>query len=404
MQTSQIKHHTEDTIVKAIHRLVSQSSTCRVTVAFCGEAVHLFFPEKPSARPEDLRIMIDASERAVRRGLTNPKGLERLLGLTDEVRSLDGLHAKVWVFDGDKALVGSTNMSKPSIKQQVQLTLEICDSRASKRLVGWFDTLWNGADQVDQGMVRKLMPLWPKHKVNGSGRKTHAKLPPWRGKAPQPPLSPSEFKVGLKKAEIKKLLSQFRKNKCEYDKRMSCSEEAAAAEKDRDQWSQKLRSLMRRRSSWRKRNLVELFNLAYPYGKNSIRNRPRFIRQSPSKVARSLGYLLSGAGDPYVRLEKVLDSGSRYKLNGMKKAGLTFLMHLWSPAEFAFVMGPLDKAFKRLKITFDRTKSNREGMRYKNEIAAVKHVGKLTGLKSLIQTDRFLNAVAEAHIGNWRTS
>jgi len=401
MQNGQILLHTEQTLVNAIHRLTSKASVCRVAVAYCGEAVHQFFPEKPSARPEDLRIMVDASEQAVRCGLTNPKGLERLLGLTDELRSLPGLHAKVWVFDRDKALVGSTNMSESSITQQHQLTLEVSDSRIAKQLVAWFDnTLWNRASRVDHAMVRKLISLWPGHERSTTVRGTRAKLPLWRSKAPHPPLGPSDFKIRVSRAKIKKLLSDFRNknNKCPYAEDKSCWEEAEDAEKKHKRLSETLRSLMHRRSSWKKSDLDELFDLAYYYGQAAQFNRPAFVCQSPSKVARSLAYLLNGGGDPYVRFEKVLASGGRYKLNGMNKAGLTFLMHLWSPGEFAMVMKPLDKAFKKLQVSFSRTASRREGQGYKDQTAAIRQIGKLTGLKSLVQADRFLDAVAKAHI------
>jgi phosphatidylserine/phosphatidylglycerophosphate/cardiolipin synthase-like enzyme len=133
-----------------------------VAVAYCGEGVHRFFPEKPSAWPEDLRIIVDASEETVKRGLTNPKGIEHLLGLTDAVRSLHGLHAKVFVFDEDVVLVGSANMSESSITNQYQSTLEVSDPRIAKQMVTWFDnTLWSNAKRVDPAMVGRLMPLWP---------------------------------------------------------------------------------------------------------------------------------------------------------------------------------------------------------------------------------------------------
>ena len=400
MQNSQILLHTEETLIDAIHRLTSKSSICRVAVAYCGEAVHQFFPEKPSARPEDLRIMVDASEQAVRCGLTNPKGLERLLGLTDEVRSLAGLHAKVWVFDEDKALVGSTNMSESSITQQVQLTLEVCDSRVGKRLVGWFDTLWNRANQVDHAMVRKLIPLWPKHKVSGSGRTTRAKLPRWRGEVPQPPLGPSDFNVGVSKAKLKKLLSEFKNNKCPYENNgKSCWERTKSEEADNKQLSATLRSLMRRCSSWNKNDLEKVFDLAFTFGRAAEFHRPSFVRQSPAKVAHSLDFLLTAGGDPYVRFEKVLAPGSLYKLNGMGKGGLTFLMYLWNPREFAVIMGPVDKALKALKVSFGRATSSREGQAYKDRTAAVRQIGKLTALKTFTQVDHFLDALAKRHIG-----
>src|SRR5271168_5336166 len=76
-----IRYHREDTIVRAIHRLMAESSICRVAVAYCGEGAFRFFPEPPASRPADLRIVVDASEAAVSRGLTNPVGLDHLCGL-----------------------------------------------------------------------------------------------------------------------------------------------------------------------------------------------------------------------------------------------------------------------------------------------------------------------------------
>ena len=75
----------------------------------------MFFPEKPSARPADLQIIVDPSESAVSHGLTNPNGIKHLLGLTTAIRSLKTLHAKMFVFDEDVALVGSVNMSESSL-------------------------------------------------------------------------------------------------------------------------------------------------------------------------------------------------------------------------------------------------------------------------------------------------
>ena len=97
--SAQIVHHTEKTQIKALHALARKASTCRVAVAYCGAAAHTFFPEVAAERPENLRILIDVSDAAVKRGLTNPKGVVHLLGLTAQVRSVEGLHAKVFLFD-----------------------------------------------------------------------------------------------------------------------------------------------------------------------------------------------------------------------------------------------------------------------------------------------------------------
>ena len=53
----------------------------------------------------------------MRRGLTNPGGLKHILGLTSELRTLEALHAKVFMFDKSTVFVGSTNMSESSLNQ-----------------------------------------------------------------------------------------------------------------------------------------------------------------------------------------------------------------------------------------------------------------------------------------------
>lgn len=405
MRACPIRYHTEETVVEAVHRLAAKSSTCRVAVAYCGEAAHRFFPSAPAERPEDLRIIVDASESAVRRGLTNPKGVKHLLGLTNRVRSLAGLHAKVFVFDEEVVLVGSVNMSAPSIEQQYQLTLEVSDSRIVRQLVAWFDNMWNQAKEVDPTTLRKLIRLWPGHEAHVRGRKTKAKLPGWDGDAPQPPPGPSEFKIGVSKAKIRKLLSEFRNNECPYETDgQSCLKEAENMEEDNNELRKKLFSMMRRCSSWAKKDLEKLFDLAFTYGKAAKFNKPVFVRQSPAKVARSLAFLLKGDGDPYVRFEKVLATRSPYKLNGMGEAGLTFLMHLWNPREFPVVNKPVDVGLKALKVSFGRATSRWKGQAFKDRTAAVRQIGKLTGLRTFVKVDHFLDAIAKGHIGRYAAS
>jgi len=90
------------------------------------------------------------------------------------------------------------------------------------------------------------------------------------------------------------------------------------------------RSLWRRRASWRKADLETLFDLAYTHGRAAKLRKPLFGRQDPVRVVRSLHFLLEGLGDPYVRFEKVLATGSQNKLHGMGEAGIIFLMHCGS--------------------------------------------------------------------------
>jgi len=399
-----ITYHTSQTWVQAIHRLAKTASTCRVAVAYCGREAYKFFPELPAERPEDLRVIVDASEPVVRLGLTNAEGVKHLLGLPSQVRTLAALHAKVFVFDQRAALVGSTNMSASSIAQ-FQLGLEIWDSRIVRQLVAWFDNeLWEKAKPVDSEAVRRLMRLSPPHDFGLPGRRTTKlpKLPLWRGEAPQPPPGPSDFTIAASKPELKRLLAEFGSNKCKYrGGGVSCSEVARSNEERYKRLGKEFRSLWRRRASWGKTDLEQLFDLAYTHGRAAKIRKPEFVRQDPGKVAHSLLFLLEDGGDPYVRFEKVLARKSKYKLHGMGEVGIIFLMHLWKPEEFAVVDKPVDDALKAL-VSFGRPVSRRKGQGFKDRTAAVKHIAKITGLKTLGRVDHFLDAIGKKHISQPR--
>jgi hypothetical protein len=399
MRPTRIRHHSEETVSQAILRLLSDCSTRRVAVAYCGEAAHQFFPERPEQRPHDLRIIIDACDTAVKWGLTNPKGIERLLGLTHQVRSLAGLHAKVWVFDDKAALVGSVNLSESSIEQQFQLALEISDRPAVRRIAVWFGRLWERSTPLDSVIVQRLAGLRPIRQRIRFRSRTKAKLTKWRAKAPEPPLAPSDIDIGVTAAEIKRLLRQFRNNECPYPDSggASCFQMAKWAEHNYAQLGHELRSLMRRRSSWGKDQLVQIFDIAYTNGRAAKLRKPAFVRQRPVKVARSLKFLLRGTGDPYIRFEKVLAPRSGYKLAGMAAPGLSFLMHLWEPDAFAVINAPIDKALKRLNVRF-RLAAQREGQAFKDHTAAVKTIARLTRLRSFARVDHFLDALGKGHI------
>lgn len=398
--SARITPHTEKTQINAIHAQAREASTCRVAVAYCGEAAHMFFPEAAAERPENLRIIVDASDAAVRRGLTNPKGVAHLLGLTPQVRSVEGLHAKVFLFDERVALVGSTNLSESSLKQD-QMTLEVSNAQLVQRLTVWFEDLFEErGKQLDSVDVKRLMGLWPRRPPLPITHEKKDKFPTWQGAAPQPPPAPSDFKVGTSKGKIQSLLSEFKSNKCPYPGSSgSCLEESGSAEERHVQAGKRLRALMNRTSRWTKDDLIEIFEMAQTYGQAAMMWKPKFIRQSPKRVAKSLTFLLNGDGDPYARFEKLLVSGSGYKLTGLGEAGVIFLMHLWSPKEFAVVNQPVDDALKILKFSFGRETSQRRAEAYRDRTAAVMAVARLTKLKTLARVDHFLDAIGKGHIG-----
>jgi hypothetical protein len=399
---SEVKHYCEDSIVEALKRLMSQSSTCRVAVAYCGAAAYKFFPESPALLPSDLRIVVDASEGTVKRGLTNPEGLLHLLGLTTQLRSLGGLHAKAFIFDESTAVVGSVNMSESSITQQYQLALEVSDSKVVRELIDWFDKkMWAKADALDFKSVSKLKDLWPGNEFQARSGKKKGKFPDWHGEVPQPPLGPSDFSIGLGEKELTELLAEFQTNTCKYSKTgRSCLQIAIETELDHKVRSDQFHSLMANCKSWKSSDLATVFDLAYTNGAAAKMRKPLFVQNSPPEAATSLKFLVEGAGDPYIRFERLCDSKGSYNLKGLGPAGLIFLLHLWNPQEFPVVDAPVEEAFKRLKVVFHRRASKRGGQAYKDRAAVIRLIADRTGLQTFSRVDHFLDAIAKDHIGS----
>lgn len=393
-----LKHHTEETVVDAIHSRLSRAEQCRIAVAYCGEAAYTFFPEKPAQRPNDLRILIDASDASIARGLTNPVGIEHLMGLTNKIRSLADLHAKVWIFDDEAAIVGSVNMSQSSIERQFQLAVEITDKITIKALTDWFEERWEGGKVLRPRDLDRLKKLKPEHPAVPPHSQTRAKIRRWKSRPPRPELQASDVKIGASQREINRLLQGYRTNECGYPDTdgAACSEVAKYNQDYLEGVGRELRSLMRDRSSWRRAHLERLFDIAYTNGRAAQRGKAKFISNKPQQVANALEFLLMGSGDPFIRFEKLLSHSSGYKVIGLGKTGLNFLMYLWRPNEFAIVNGSVKQALKQLKVQYPPTTS--DGQELKDYTTAVKQIMERTGLESFSIVDHFLDGIAKGHI------
>jgi hypothetical protein len=241
------------------------------------------------------------------------------------------------------------------------------------------------------------MRLAPEHEFKPGGGKGEGKLQTWRRAAPKPLADESDLMAELDKVELRKLLSRFRKAICPYTGDESCVRRASQWEKGGlkdSRWQ--LKRLLKRKRHWKKADLVELYELAFTNGKHANFRKARFIQQNPKKVARSISFLLEGDGDPYARLEKMLATRGRYKLFGLGRAGATFLMHLMNPKAFAVVNQPVEAALRRLGLA--KAIPATIGQWYRGRTQAIRHVAKVTGLKSLARVDHFLDAIGKKHL------
>lgn len=139
---------TETTIQAAIADLTKRVDEVLVAVSYVGKDGYQFFPEK--GRPKRMFFLVDMSPKTVKRGLTNPMGVSKLLHL-GSVRSLEGLHSKVFIFGRNSAIVGSANLSASSIENQIQCGIITDDRKTVNNLLNWFSLWW---DKTGTGLPR----------------------------------------------------------------------------------------------------------------------------------------------------------------------------------------------------------------------------------------------------------
>lgn len=111
-------------------RLRRLARTCQrpafVAVAYFGKGGAKLLPLRQGSR-----LVVDASELAVKAGLTHPADLLKLQAKGVRVYSVQNLHAKVYVFGG-QAFIGSANASNRSAHTLKEALLRTTDREAVK--------------------------------------------------------------------------------------------------------------------------------------------------------------------------------------------------------------------------------------------------------------------------------
>ena len=392
---------TESDFAARVRNLASHAAICRVAVGYCGAEGYTFFPEAPGDWPPEFRVLVDASENAVSAGLTNPDGLSRLLGLGATIKSIEGLHSKVYAFDNTAALVGSVNLSAHAVEAQIQLALGVTDSATVTAVNRWFDRLWASVeDLLSPDDLAALKKLWPKHRapVKPVRRNRQGPAKKWKH-PPDAPLPEPSFEIGLSKTVLKEVLRRFRTSPCKYRnyEGQTCVEASHSIAGWYQDKSEEFHRLYRHRNRWTREDLAELHRLAFLNGKNAAVGRPRFVRQDPQKVAERVTYLLEGDGDPYIRLERVLDRNSKEAVPGFGLGAWACLMHLWDPKSFAIFNEPVLDALKALKVKAGSATVHRKAAKYRNLSEAVKYLAKELQLGNLSRADHFFDGLGKKH-------
>ena len=152
----------------------------RVAVAYFGKgAARLLSLQKGS------QLVVDASDNAVKSGLTCPNDLIVLLKKGVRIFSVANLHAKVYVF-GTTALIGSANASRHSATL-VEAMLLTTDRKIVEKSKVFVQSI--AKNELGPEQLRRLQKLYrpPRRPLGGTRRKNKpqgarvtASLPPMR--------------------------------------------------------------------------------------------------------------------------------------------------------------------------------------------------------------------------------
>ncbi|WP_421865075.1 phospholipase D-like domain-containing protein [Parvibaculum sp.] len=158
---------TQSEITTAIRNLTKRRDKLKVAVAFWGtKSVR---ETGIDVRQSDSTIIIcDLFS-----GACDPKEIRELLNVGVEVRTLDGMHAKVWLC-GNFLLVGSANASanglafgQSTTSKNVEAGILIESPSSSKKALEWFEQLSRRSLIVDENMICEAEELWNYNRQNG---------------------------------------------------------------------------------------------------------------------------------------------------------------------------------------------------------------------------------------------
>jgi hypothetical protein len=156
-------------------------------------------------------LVTDASEASIKAGQTCAKLLKRAFERGATIHSIDGLHAKLYVFDR-MAVIGSSNLSKgsESLVEAAMLTDQPSAVSSVRLLIA---SLQSQGELVDEAFVKRICKL----KVVKSKRRTTGA----RRKSPSPK-EPRTWLIGLSPTEEKESEREaVEKGQAEAERRVS---------------------------------------------------------------------------------------------------------------------------------------------------------------------------------------
>ena len=152
-----------------VRTITSRSGEVMAAVAYWGigaaERTGLSGHEDPAS----VRIICDLLS-----GACNPKEIQALQERGFSVKTLDRLHAKVWI-GGDDVIVGSANASQNGLlgegEQAADANVEAAvmshDPAFARRLAAWFEIQWDASTEIEKRHLVRARQIWKRHRRSG---------------------------------------------------------------------------------------------------------------------------------------------------------------------------------------------------------------------------------------------
>lgn len=149
------------------------SGSADVAVAYFGKGACKLLPLKAGSR-----LVVDASEHAIKTGQTHPADLKALVNNGVQVFSVPYLHAKVFVFRS-QAFVGSANASNRSTHTLIEAIVQTSDRKvvaAAKKFVRDHCLHELGPHELDRLQKIYKPPIVPSKRMSSEGGSKQPRL------------------------------------------------------------------------------------------------------------------------------------------------------------------------------------------------------------------------------------
>lgn len=148
-------------IQQAVQAIMSRPGDVMAAVSYWGKHGEKRTGLKSKENPHRARIICDLDDVAC-----NPFAIAGLRIRQIRVKTLPGLHAKVWI-SGDDVIVGSANASGAALprkpndsKANVEAAFEIHDRERAQVVREWFNARWDDADEISNTHLERAKRRW----------------------------------------------------------------------------------------------------------------------------------------------------------------------------------------------------------------------------------------------------